>query len=72
MNKKLRQRARNLKRRIERRLRPIDWEDQDRPMISASNAQYEVAKKTRGIDVGGIIRSGEARTPSSSAGRSAT
>jgi len=54
MSRNLQQRSENLKRRIERRLRPINWEDQDRPMISASNAQYEVAKKARGIDVGGI------------------
>ena len=46
--------SRNLKRRIEHRLRPIDWEDQDSPMFSATNIHYEVAEKTRGVDVGGI------------------
>jgi len=54
MSRKLQQRSRNLKRRIEHRLRPIDWENQDSPMISASNVHYEVAEKTRGINVGGI------------------
>ncbi len=42
------------KRRIAHRLRPIDWEDQESPMLSATNIHYEVAEKTRGIDVGGI------------------
>ena len=51
---KLLERSRNLKRRIEHRLRPIEWEDQASPMLSATNLHYEVAEKTRGIDVGGI------------------
>lgn len=46
--------SRNLKRRIEQRLRPIDWEDQENPMFSATNIHFEVAKKTRGLGVGGI------------------
>ena len=51
---KLLERSRNLKRQIEHRLRPIEWEDQASPMLSATNIHYEVAEKTRGIDVGGI------------------
>jgi hypothetical protein len=42
------------KRRIEHRLRPIDWEDQEGAMLSASNIHYEVAETSRGLDVGGI------------------
>jgi hypothetical protein len=42
------------KRRIEHRLRPIDWDDQVVPMLSATNIHYEVAEKSRGIGVGGI------------------
>jgi hypothetical protein len=51
---KLQRRSRNLKKQIERRLRPIDWEDQGAPMISASNIHYEIAERARGIAVGGI------------------
>jgi len=42
------------KRRIERRLRKVQWSDQDRPMLSASNIQYEVADKANGLACGGI------------------
>jgi hypothetical protein len=51
---KLLAKSRNLKRRIEDRLRPINWEDQESPMLSATNIHYDVASKARGIDVGGI------------------
>ena len=54
MNRTLQQRSRKLKRRTEHRLRPIDWEDQASPMLSASNVHYEIADRTRAIDVGGI------------------
>ena len=54
MMKKLQERSRNLKRRIEHRLRPIDWEDQASPMFSESNVRYEIAGRTRAVDVGGI------------------
>ncbi len=54
MTTKLLAKSRNLKRKIEHRLRPIDWEDQEHPILSATNIHYEVAEKTRGIDVGGI------------------
>jgi hypothetical protein len=42
------------KRRIERRLRKMQWAKQDQPMLSASNIHYEVADKTRAIGCGGI------------------
>ena len=51
---KLLAKSRNLKRRIEHRLRPIDWDDQECPMLAATNIHYEIAEKTRGVDVGGI------------------
>jgi hypothetical protein len=54
MIKKLLERSRIFKRQIDRRLRPIDWEDQDAPMMSGSNILYEIAEKARGIDVAGI------------------
>jgi len=44
----------NRKRRIERRLRPLHWEDQPQPMLSASNIQYELSDRARGLDSGGI------------------
>ncbi|MCB0066676.1 MAG: IS1380 family transposase [Caldilineaceae bacterium] len=50
-------RARKLahrKRRIERRLRNRVWTAQDRPMLAATNIQYELADKVRGLSVGGI------------------
>jgi hypothetical protein len=49
-----RQRLANRKRRIERRLRKIQWSDQDRPMLSASNIRYEMADRARGLGCGGI------------------
>ena len=54
MIKKLLERSRIFKQRIEHRLRPINWEDQDDPMMSGSNLHYEIGDKTRGTDVGGI------------------
>ena len=48
------EKSRKLKQRIEHRLRPINWEKQESPMFSATNIHYDVAEKTRGIDVGGI------------------
>jgi hypothetical protein len=42
------------KRRIERRLRKMQWADQAEPMLTASNIHYEVADRTRAIGCGGI------------------
>jgi hypothetical protein len=45
---------RNRKQRIERRLRPKNWEDQPRPMLQASNIHYEMAERTAATNCGGI------------------
>ena len=45
---------RNRKQRIERRLRPKNWEDQPRPMLKASNIHYEMAERTGATNCGGI------------------
>jgi hypothetical protein len=42
------------KRRIECRLRPRQWAERAEPMFSASNIQYEVADRCRGLAAGGI------------------
>ncbi len=47
-------RIRNGQRRIEYRLRDIDWENQPEPMFTARNVHYEVSERDRGLDVGGI------------------
>lgn len=44
----------NSRRRIQYRLREIDWEDQDTPMFKARNIQYEVSGRGRGLACGGI------------------
>ena len=45
---------RNRKQRIERRLKPKNWEDQPRPMFKASNIHYEMADRTAAMNCGGI------------------
>lgn len=45
---------RNRKHRINRRLEPKNWEDQPRPMLKASNIQYEMAERAQGMNCGGI------------------
>lgn len=42
------------KRRIGRRLRPIQWPEQPKPMFSASNIHYELAGRGHGLAAGGI------------------
>jgi len=42
------------KQRIERRLEPRNWSEQDEPMFRASNIHYELSDRTRGLDCGGI------------------
>ena len=49
-----RKNMRNGKRRMERRLRDRNWRDQAKPMCSASNIEYEMGVRTRGIVAGGI------------------
>jgi hypothetical protein len=45
---------RNRKRKIEYRLRDIDWEEQPEPMFTASNIHFQVAQRTRALSAGGI------------------
>ena len=45
---------RNRQRRIEYRLRKIQWENQPQPMLKARNIHYELAERERGLAVGGI------------------
>ena len=54
MNAKIRNRLAQSKRRIERRLDKNDNSGCERPMLTASNIQYEIADRTRGIAAGGI------------------
>jgi hypothetical protein len=51
---KVKNRLRNCKRRIERRLRPKNWPDQPEPMFKARNIHYDFADKARGLACGGI------------------
>lgn len=45
---------RNRKRRIERRLRRKQYEDQPKAVMAASNIHFEMGEKTQGISCGGI------------------
>jgi hypothetical protein len=45
---------RNRKQRIDRRLKPKNWEEQPRPMLKASNIHYEMAERTTAMICGGI------------------
>ena len=54
VNRTYRKILRNRKQRIERRLKPKNWEDQPRPMLKASNIHYEMAERTAAMNCGGI------------------
>lgn len=54
MNRSYRKILRNRKQRIERRLKPKNWEDQSRPMLKASNIHYDMAERIAGMSCGGI------------------
>ena len=54
MNRSYRKILRNRKHRIDRRLRPNNWEDQPRPMLKASNIHYEMAERVQAVSCGGI------------------
>jgi len=54
VNKITRKRLLKRKRRIQYRLRRIQWEDQPQPMFSASNIHYELPDRSSGIGCGGI------------------
>ena len=42
------------KRKIARRLKRKQWEEQERPMFTAKNIHYEIAEKGQAIACGGI------------------
>ena len=50
----IRKRLKKAKRRIERRLRPIAWKEQAKPMFAAKNIRYEIAQRSRAVAAGGI------------------
>jgi len=54
MKKYTREMVRRCKRRIDYRLRDRTWKPQEKPMLSASNIQYEMGDRLRGTAVGGI------------------
>ena len=54
MNKRISKKIRRRKQRIQYRLRPINWEEQDRPMFSAGNIHYDIADRAGGLAYGGI------------------
>ena len=66
MSKIRRQLSLRRKRRIERRLKPRNWPEQDRPMLSASNIRYELTDRVRGLAVAGIGASTGWRSTSAS------
>ena len=54
MKKYTRDMVRRRKRRIDYRLRDRTWRPQQKPMLSATNIQYEMGDRLRGTAVGGI------------------
>jgi hypothetical protein len=50
VNKIIRQKLANSKRRIQRRLDKADLPGCAKPMITASNIHYEIAERSRGIN----------------------
>ena len=54
MNRIRQRKLRNRKRRIQHRLRDIDWPAQTEPMFRATNIHYELSARIRGLAAGGI------------------
>jgi len=54
VNASIKKHLRNCKRRIRRRLKKKQWEDQRRRMFKDKNIHYEMGPKTRGLPCGGI------------------
>ena len=54
MKKYTREMVQRRKRRIDYRLRDRTWKPQPKPMLTASNIQYEMGDRLRGTSVGGI------------------
>ena len=42
------------RKKLERRLRRIQWEDQQQPMLNGTNIHYEMSEKGKAISCGGI------------------
>ena len=54
MSRKYRKILRNRKQRINRRLKPRAWPEQEQPMFGGSNIHYEMSDKTQALGCGGI------------------
>lgn len=54
MKASLKKRLRNCKRRIQRRLRKKQWDEQHRPMFKNPNIHYDIAKKSKGFHAAGL------------------
>jgi hypothetical protein len=54
VNRKYPKILRNRKQRIQRRLKPHPWSEQDQPMFSGRNIHYEISQKTQGVCCGGM------------------
>jgi hypothetical protein len=54
MKVNVRRRLRNCKRRIQRRLRKKQWQEQRRRMFRDHNVHYEIGDKARGLHAGGL------------------
>jgi len=54
VSKRIAKQLKRRKQRIQYRLREIHWNEQDKPMFSASNIHYEIADRSRGLAHGGI------------------
>jgi hypothetical protein len=54
VNASIKKHLRNCKRRIRRRLKKKQWEEQRRRMFKDKNIHYEIGPKTRGLHCGGI------------------
>ena len=54
MKARIKKRLRNCKRRIQRRLRKRQWDEQRRPMFQAPNIHYDIAAKTKALNGAGL------------------
>jgi hypothetical protein len=54
VKKKITEKLKRRKRRIQYKLRDINWKEQAKPMFSASNIHYDIADRSRGLAYGGI------------------
>ena len=54
MSQRIQRRLAKRKRRIENRLKPRQWPEQDEPMFHAANIHYEMSDRAQGLSCGGI------------------